>query len=211
GPRDAPSGVRVAHLRRRRPGRRLARPVPHLVRRGVRRGRLRAQRHAAGHVLDGRRAELPLRPAARARRVGLHLLHPHRLAQELRAGRQPAGRADFRLARAASPGARGRPRAPAVGGRERRLLRVTAARQPDRRLGVAAEQRAGRPGGARGASGRDGRALRHRAGPAARRLGRLGGLARRGGVLAGPPQPPPRPPALPAVGRRVGHRAARTL
>ena len=76
-----------------------------------------------------------------------------------RAGREPARGARDPLAAAPAPGPpRGAGRG-ADGGGVRRVLRVARARQPARRLGVATRAGDRRPRGARGARGRDRRAL----------------------------------------------------
>ena len=92
-----------------------------------------------------RPARRPLRARPRRRRAGLRVPHQLRQPEEPPGRRQPARRRRVRLARPAPPGPRARADGTGQRRRERRLLRVATARQPDRRVGVAAERGARRP------------------------------------------------------------------
>src|SRR4051794_21607778 len=94
--------------------------------------------------LDRRRRRPPrvtLRTAARTRRARLLVLHEPRVSQGSGAGGQPERRAHVCVAAAAPAAARNggglAARAPTL----RRLLRAALTWQPDRRLGLEAEQR----------------------------------------------------------------------
>ena len=153
-------------------------------------------------AVDRRRrrgSRCPDRAGARRRRARLHLLHQLHVGQERAAG-DPTGRgAHVQLARPPPSGARARHGRPGRRRRERRVLRLAPARQPARRVGVAAVAADRRSRRARAAC-RRGRA--RFAGVDVPRPPHWGGwriTPDRVGVLAGPPEPPPRPPALPAA------------
>src|SRR5690606_29637194 len=117
------------------------------------------------------------------------------------------------VARRRAPGPRRRPCRAGDGRGGRRLLRPSPARQPPRRLGLAAEPPRGRPRRPRRPPRRGRSALRRRRDrPAPTVLGRL---PRRPGplrVLAGAAEPPPRPPPLHAGRpRRLDRHPPRTL
>ena len=128
----------------------------------------------------------------------LRLLHQLRERQ----GRGAAGRAEggallpLEVAAPAGAGARARLGGERRGGR--RLLRHAPARQPARRLGLAAVAAAGEPVRAGEGGGRGDGALPARRDPAPALLVGLPHHAARDGVLARPPLPPARARRVPA-------------
>ena len=200
------------------------RPSHRLRPRRPRRGALRRRRHPPVHALVGRgdgvagprgerddRGHRRCRRAARRahgaaeglRRARLRVLHELPEPQGTRTRRQRAGLPALLLAGARTPGPHRRRR----GARERagvgRVLPQPTAREPHRRVGVAAERGHQRQGLAARARGRDGPAARRRS-LASAALGRLPGGPVGHRVLAGAAVPAARPPAATRGPPRAG-------
>ena len=133
-------------------GRRGASESNHRVPQGCRTRAAPQHRYDAGRAGDGRRARPAVGPhgaAARRRRPRLRLPHQLREPQGTRARRKPARGAVLSLADARRADPHRGPGRAAAGRRVGRVLRRPSARQPARRLVIAAEPGAGRTRDAR--------------------------------------------------------------
>ena len=204
--------VRDRRPRHRRRGRRPDDRVEPLARRGVRRGRRRAQHD---DHLDRRRRRCARRRGScwsAARTSAGSRSSPTTSPPRASSSRpRPVIAASVQLARPPSPGSGTGHGHTGRRGRERRVLRLATAREPARGVGVAAVEGDRRSRCARAAcrSGRGAFRRGRRATPTA--LGRVSHHADRVGVLAGPLEPPPRPSPLPTRRRHLAHRTPRAV